>query len=124
VSTIGDYARFLAMLAGGGALDGARILGPRTLAYMASDHLGPEVDRRSRFLPPGHGYGLGFAVRAEVGVAPTIGSIGEFSWGGIAETAFWVSPRDALFAVLMTHAPDHYLYFRQVFRNMVNAAIL
>ena len=78
----------------------------------------------ARFLPPGHGYGLGFAVRAEVGVAPTIGSIGEFSWGGVAETAFWVSPRDALFAVLMTHAPDHYLYFRQVFRNMVNAAIL
>ena len=124
VSTIGDYAGFLAMVAGGGALDGARVLGPRTLAYMASDHLGPEIDRRSPFLPPGHGYGLGFAVRTEVGVAPTTGSIGEFSWGGIAETAFWVSPRDALFAVLMTHAPDHYLYFRQVFRNMVNAAIL
>ncbi len=124
VSTIGDYARFLAMVAGGGALDGARVLGPRTLAYMASDHLGPETDRRSPFLPPGHSYGLGFAVRVEVGVAPTIGSIGEFSWGGIAETAFWVSPRDALFAIVMTHAPDHYLYFRQVFRNMVNAAIL
>ena len=74
VSTIGDYARFLAMVAGGGALDGARVLGPRTLAYMASDHLGPEIDRRSPFLPPGHGYGLGFAVRTEVGVAPTIGS--------------------------------------------------
>jgi CubicO group peptidase (beta-lactamase class C family) len=124
VSTIGDYARFLAMAAGGGALDGARVLGARTLAYMASDHLGPGTDRRSPFLAPGHGYGLGFAVRTEVGVAPTIGSIGEFSWGGIAETAFWVSPRDALFAIVMTHAPDHYLYFRQLFRNMVNAAIL
>ena len=67
VSTIGDYARFLAMVAGGGALDGARVLGPRTLAYMASDHLGPEIDRRSPFLPPGHGYGLGFAVRIEAG---------------------------------------------------------
>jgi CubicO group peptidase (beta-lactamase class C family) len=124
VSTIGDYARFLAMVAGGGALDGVRVLGPRTLAYMASDHLGPEVDRRSPFLPPGHGYGLGIAVRAEVGVAPTIGSVGEFSWGGVSGVAFWVSPRDALFAIVMTHAPDHYLYFRQVFRNMVNAAIL
>jgi CubicO group peptidase (beta-lactamase class C family) len=80
--------------------------------------------RTAPFLPLGHGYGFGFAVRVEVGVAPTIGSIGEFSWGGIAETAFWVSPRDALFAIVMTHAPDHYLYFRQVFRNMVNAAIL
>ena len=44
--------------------------------------------------------------------------------GGVSGVAFWVSPRDALFAVLMTQAPDHYLYFRQVFRNMVNAAIL
>jgi len=124
VSTIGDYARFLAMLAGGGALDGARILGPRTIAYMASDQLGPEVDRRSPFLTPGYGYGLGFAVRAETGVAPTIGSIGEFAWGGVSGVAFWVSPRDALFAIVMTQAPDHYLYFRQVFRNLVNAAIL
>ena len=124
VSTIGDYARFLAMLAGGGALDGARILGPRTIAYMASDHLGPEVDRRSPFLTPGYGYGLGFAVRVETGVAPTIGSIGEFAWGGVSGVAFWVSPRDAVFAIVMTQAPDHYLYFRQVFRNLVNAAIL
>ena len=124
VSTIGDYARFLAMVAGGGALDGARVLGPRTLAYMASDHLGPEIDRRSPFLTPGHGYGLGFAVRVEAGVAPTTGSIGEFSWGGVSGVAFWVSPRDALFAIVMTQAPDHYLYFRQVFRNMVNAAVL
>jgi CubicO group peptidase (beta-lactamase class C family) len=124
VSTIGDYARFLAMVACGGALDGARILGPRTLAYMASDHLGAEIDRRNPFLAPGHGYGLGFAVRAEAGVAPTTGSIGEFSWGGVSGVAFWVSPRDALFAIVMTHAPDHYLRFRQVFRNAVNAAIL
>ena len=124
VSTIGDYARFLAMVAGGGALDGARILGPRTLAYMASDHLGPEIDRRSPYLVPGHGYGLGFAVRTEAGVAPTTGSVGEFSWGGVSGVAFWVSPRDAVFAIVMTQAPDHYLYFRQVFRNLVNAAIL
>jgi CubicO group peptidase (beta-lactamase class C family) len=124
VSTIGDYARFLAMVVGGGALDGARVLGPRTLAYMVSDHLGPDIDRRNPYLVPGHGYGLGFAVRAEVGVAPTIGSIGEISWGGVSGAAFWVSPRDALFAIVMTHAPDHYLHFRQVFRNLVNAAIL
>jgi CubicO group peptidase (beta-lactamase class C family) len=124
VSTIGDYARFLAMVAGSGALDGARVLGPRTLAYMGSDHLGPEIDRRSPFLAPGHGYGLGVAVRTEAGVAPTTGSIGEISWGGVSGVGFWVSPRDAVFAILMTHAPDHYRYFRQVFRNVVNAAIL
>ena len=52
------------------------------------------------------------------------GSAGEYSWGGVSGVAFWVSPRDALFAIVMTQAPDHYLYFRQVFRNMVNAAVL
>ena len=56
MSTIGDYARFLAMLSGGGELDGQRILGPRTIRFMASDHLGPEVDRGRSLLPPGHGF--------------------------------------------------------------------
>ena len=96
VSTIGDYARFLAMIGNGGTLDGAHILGRRTLASMTSDHLGPEVDKSSGYLAPGYGYGLGFAVRIAPGLAPTAGSVGEFSWGGVAGTAFWVSPRDEL----------------------------
>ena len=91
---------------------------------MTSEQLGPEVDRSSPFLAPGHGHGLGLAVRVAPGLAPTAGSVDEFAWGGIAGTAFWVSPRDELIAVLMMQAPDDYLYFRQVFRNMVNAAIL
>ena len=66
LSTIGDYARFLAMLSGGGALDGERILGARTIRFMASDHLGPNVDRSQRLLPPGHGFGLGFGVRLQI----------------------------------------------------------
>ncbi|MBV8661672.1 MAG: beta-lactamase family protein, partial [Hyphomicrobiales bacterium] len=81
VSTLGDYARFLSMVAGGGASAGSRILGSRTIAYMASDHLGPQVVKAHPLLWPGHGFGLGFAVRAETGVGPTIGSAGEFFWG-------------------------------------------
>ncbi len=65
VSTIGDYARFLAMVSGGGAFNGGRILGSRTLAFMASDHLGPHVVKNHSLLWPGHGFGLGFAVRLE-----------------------------------------------------------
>jgi CubicO group peptidase (beta-lactamase class C family) len=124
VSTIGDYARFLAMLSGGGALDSARILGPRTIAFMASDHLGPGVAKNHYLLAPGHGFGLGFAVRTDPGLAPTAGGVGEYFWGGIAGTAFWISPRDSLFAVLMVQAPDYRDYFRLLFRNLVNAAIL
>ncbi|THD47732.1 MAG: class A beta-lactamase-related serine hydrolase [Bradyrhizobium sp.] len=124
VSTIGDFARFLAMIEGGGALEGVRILGARTLAFMTSDQLGPDVDRSNPFLVPGHGHGLGFAVRIAPGLAPTAGSVGEFAWGGVAGTAFWVSPRDELSAILMLHAPEDYLRPRLLYRNMVNAAIL
>ena len=98
--------------ADGGALDGARILGPRTLAFMTSEHLGPGVDRSSPCLVPGHGLGLGFAVRIAPGLAPTAGSVGEFFWGGVAGTAFFVSPRDELSAILMLHAPNDYLRYR------------
>ncbi len=124
VSTMGDYARFLAMISGGGELDGSRILGPRTLAFMTSEQLGPGVDRSSPYLAPGHGHGLGFSVRLAPGLAPGAGSVGEFGWGGVAGTAFFVSPRDELAAILMLHAPNDYLRYRMLFRNLVYAAIL
>jgi CubicO group peptidase (beta-lactamase class C family) len=124
LSTLGDYARFLAMLSGGGALDGVRILGPRTIAFMASDQLAPEVRKEHPLLWPGHGFGLGFAVRTSAGLAPTAGAIGEFFWGGIAGTSFWVSPRDSAFAIVMVQAPEYREYFRLLYRNLVNAAIL
>ncbi len=124
VATIGDYARFSAMLHAGGAFDGARILGSRTIAYMASDHLAPGIVREHAFLAPGHGFGLGFAVRLEGGMAARLGSVGEYSWGGYAGTLFLVSPRDALFAIFMVQAPEYLDYLRQIFRNLVCAAIV
>jgi CubicO group peptidase (beta-lactamase class C family) len=124
VSTMGDYARFVAMIAAGGELDGARILGARTLAFMTSEQLGPGVDRGSPVLVPGYGHGLGFAVRIAPGLAPTAGAVGEFGWGGVAGTVFFVSPRDELTAILMLHAPNDYQRYRLLFRNLVNAAIL
>jgi CubicO group peptidase (beta-lactamase class C family) len=123
MSTLGDYSRFAAMLSGGGALDGVRILSPQTLAFMASDHLDAKVDRSHFLLWPGHGFGLGFAVRTDPGKAPTAGSVGEFFWGGMMGTAFWVSPRDSLFAVIMVQTPEYREYFRMLFRNLVTAAI-
>jgi CubicO group peptidase (beta-lactamase class C family) len=123
MSTLADYARFTAMLSDGGAIDGLRILGARTLAFMASDHLGVGVRKGHYLLWPGHGFGLGFAVRTDPGKAPTAGSVGEFFWGGMMGTAFWVSPRDSLFAVLMVQTPENREYFRVLFRNLVSAAI-
>jgi CubicO group peptidase (beta-lactamase class C family) len=123
MSTLADYTRFAAMLSAGGSLEGARILGPRTIAFMASDHLDAKVNRGHALLWPGHGFGLGFAVRNEAGRGPSPGEIGEYFWGGMMGTMFWVSPRDSLFAVCMVQAPEHREYFRVLFRNMVSAAI-
>ena len=123
VSTLADYARFVAMLGQGGALDGVRILSPRTIAFMASDHLDANADRGHYLLWPGHGFGLGFAVRVELGRAPSPGSVGEYFWGGMMGTTFWISPRDSLFALLMVQSPEYREYFRVLFRNLVSAAI-
>jgi CubicO group peptidase (beta-lactamase class C family) len=125
VSTIDDYARFAQMLLGGGTLDRVRIIGRKTLAFMTSDHLGPHVRRGTpHLLPPGHGFGLGFAVRHETGMAPTPGAIGEFYWGGIAGTTFWVAPHEDFFAIMMIQAPRQRDYYRTLFRNLVHAAMV
>jgi CubicO group peptidase (beta-lactamase class C family) len=124
LSTIGDYARFLAVLNGGGELDGRRILGPRTIRFMASDHLAPEVDRGRSLLPPGHGFGLGFGVRLQNGLALTPGSAGDYFWGGWAGTTFRISPQDSLFAIFMVQAPDHREHLGWTFGAALNAAIL
>ena len=125
ISTLGDYARFSAMLAGGGALEGVRVLSPRTLAFMASDHLAPGLAiQDTPLLPPGHGFGLGFAVRTAPGLAPSPGAVGDFFWGGVAGTAFVVSPALDLYAVMMVQAAEHREYFRNLFRNLLAAAVL
>jgi CubicO group peptidase (beta-lactamase class C family) len=124
VSTMDDYARFVQMLYCGGTLGGTRILGRKTISFMASDHLGPNVRIGTTFLlPPGHGFGLGFAVRRENGMAPTPGTPGEFFWGGIAGTVFWIAPKEELIALLMVQAPGQRDYYRQLFRNLVHAAL-
>ena len=123
LSTLADYTRFSAMLANGGTFNGERILGPRTLKFMASDHLDATVDRSHFLLWPGHGFGLGFAVRVAPGLAPSAGSLGEYFWGGVMGTAFWISPADDLFAVFMIQAPEHREYFRVLFRTLVYGAI-
>ena len=123
VSTAMDYARFAQMLLNGGKLDGVRIIGPKTLELMTSDHLGPNVKVESTLIPPGHGFGLGFAVRRERGMAHYPGSVGQYFWGGRAGTQFWVDPQEQLFALLMVQAPGQREYLRVLFRNLVYAAI-
>jgi CubicO group peptidase (beta-lactamase class C family) len=123
VSTTMDYARFALMLRNGGTLDGNRIIGRKTLELMASDHLGPHVAINGTLLAPGHGFGLGFAVRREAGIAPFPGSVGQYFWSGIAGTFFWIDPKEDLFAVFMSQGPGQRDYTRTLVRDLVYAAV-
>ncbi len=123
VSTTMDYARFAAMLAGGGSLEGNRIIGRKTLELMASNHLAPSVKVNSPLMPAGHGFGLGFAVRTGAGLAPFTGSAGQYFWSGMAGTFFWIDPAEDLFAVFMMQGPGQREYIRSMLRNAVYAAV-
>lgn len=126
-STAMDYARFLQFMLNRGEFAGVRLLGPRTVDFMTTDHLGeiPVFSAGSRsLLPAGHGFGLGFAVRKHLGVAPVPGSVGTYFWGGLAGTTFFVDPALDLFGILMLQAPNQREYYRMLFRDMVYAALL
>ncbi|HEX6440968.1 MAG TPA: serine hydrolase domain-containing protein, partial [Stellaceae bacterium] len=133
VSTAADYLRFCQMLLNGGEFEGVRLLAPKTIAHMASDHLPPDVQygvtTRPRFgaLAPvpemGYGFGLGFAVRTAQGRSPVPGSVGEFFWGGVTGTYFWIDPQEDMVVVLMLQAPDQRLHYRYLTRQLVYAAL-
>jgi CubicO group peptidase (beta-lactamase class C family) len=122
VSTAADYARFLQMLLNGGTFEGRRLLGRKTIEFMTADHLGP-ITGAPDLLIPGHGFGLGFAVRLQAGIAHVPGSIGQYFWGGLAGTTFWVDPAEQLFALLLIQAPGLRDYYRTLFRDLVYSAL-
>ncbi len=109
VSTASDYMRFSRMLANGGELEGERVLGTRTVEFMAMNHLPTGGDLATMGQPQfgettmeGIGFGLGFAVLLDPTRAQLLGTPGEFYWGGAASTAFFVSPAEDLAVVFLT----------------------
>lgn len=131
VSTAADYQRFAQMLLNGGELDGVRILGPKTLRLMCANHLpgGGDLTRHSRSLfsestYAGVGFGLGFAVVFDPVQTLLPSSPGEFYWGGMASTAFWIDPVEQVTAVFMTQLiPSSTTTIRRELRSMVYAAL-
>ena len=132
VSTARDYMRFCEMLRQGGALGEVRLLGPKTLKLMRSNHLpgGREladmaVSMFSEATYAGVGFGLGFAMTTDVARTGLAGSVGEYWWGGMASTAFWVDPVEDLSVVFLTQLIPSTLYpIRRELRTMINAAIM
>jgi CubicO group peptidase (beta-lactamase class C family) len=118
-----DYARFAQMLLNGGAIDGKRILGPKTVAFMTSDHVGA-IPQGNLYLPgEGYGFGLGFAVRKDDGIAQLPGSVGDYAWGGAGGTYFWIDPKERMLVVFMMQSPRQRVHYRAVLKNMIYAAI-
>ena len=130
LSTAIDYLRFSEMLLEGGKLGGTRLLSPTTIALMTSDHLGarpssPLGPGELLLGVPGYTFGLGFAVRTSPGIAGVPGSAGEYSWGGIAGTFFWIDPKEELAVVFMSQGPlAARVVYRRLVKQLVYAAIV
>ncbi len=108
VSTAMDYARFAEMMRNGGSLGSTRILSPKTVDYMAQNHLKPSMRMGGIGEQPttdgntsGVGFGLGFGVITNPAYTGVIGSAGEFNWGGAAGTVFWIDPVEEIVVVSM-----------------------
>ncbi len=131
VSTAADYLTFCRTLLNGGELGGVRLIGPKTLKLMTSNHLpgGCDLPAMSRSLFSeatynGIGFGLGFSVTLDPAKTLIPGSAGEYSWGGAATTSFWIDPAEELIAIFMTQVlPSSAYPIRRELRTMIYSAI-
>ncbi len=132
VSTALDYHRFATMCLNGGELDGARIVGRKTIELMTRNHLpgGSDLSAMSRSLfseaaNAGTGFGLGFAVNIDVARSMVPGSVGEYYWGGMFSTAFFIDPVERLTMVFMTQMSPSSVYpIRRELKTMIYAALV
>ena len=130
-STLSDYHRFCRMLLNGGALDGVQIISPKTLELMAANHLpgGGDLTQHSMSLfseaeNAGAGYGLGFGVTIDPAATMLAGSKGEFYWGGMFSTAFFVDPVEDIIMIFMTQLMPSSIYpVRREIKTMLYAAL-
>ena len=132
VSTGADYWQLCRMLLGRGAIDGTRVLSPRTVELMTSNHLPGGADLEAvnsggfaETVFDGIGFGLGFAVTLDPTPGKSGGSVGEYYWGGLASTAFWVDPSTGVSAVFFTQlAPSSTYPIRAQLRQLVYSALV
>lgn len=131
LSTLSDYHRFCRMLVNGGALDDVQIVSPKTLELMTANHLPDNKDltqlSQSLFSEAenaGVGFGLGFACNMNPASTMLPGSVGEFYWGGMFSTAFFVDPVEDITMVFMTQLMPSSTYpIRREIKTMIYAAM-
>ncbi len=128
-TTADDYLRFCQMLLNGGTFDGKRFLSRTTVALMTSDHLGPRIATPVQpgevlMGVQGYTFGLGFMVRQGQGIAGVHGSEGDFAWGGIGGTYFFVDPKEQLIGIMMAQTPGAIRQsYRRMFKTLVYQAL-
>lgn len=130
VSSTMDYLRFSEMVRRGGELDGVRILSPKTVEFMTANHLpstvsgaGSGENPRSGAETRGFGFGLGFGVNTNPVGSGTLGSLGEYSWGGAAGTVFWVDPVEEMVVIGMIQLMGSPWPLRGELKVLANQAI-
>ena len=130
VSSMADYLRFTEMLRRGGALDDARVLGRKTVELMMLNHLPGDMASMgqatfSEMPMHGIGFGLGGAVLLDPTKAQILGSPGEFTWGGMASTAFWIDRAEEISVIFMTQLiPSSSYPIRRELRVLVYQALV
>jgi CubicO group peptidase (beta-lactamase class C family) len=132
VSTAADYHRFTQLLARGGELDGVRLLSPRTVSYMTRNHLPGNADLEvygrpifSESTVRGVGFGLGVSVVVDPAAVRGLTSVGEYAWGGLASTAFYVDPVEEITAMFFTQLMPSSTYpIRSQLRTLVAQALV
>ena len=132
VSTAHDYHRFCQMLLNGGELDGARLLGPKTIELMTMNHLPDSQDLSDRALGTfsetandGVGFGLGFAMIVDIPRTQNVGSLGEYYWGGAASTIFWIDPVEDMIVIFLTQfMPSGTFNFRGQIKQILYPGLL
>ena len=130
VSTGSDYMRFCQMLLNGGVFDDQRLLAPKTVEMMRSNHLTDDlkpfaVGQSNTSDTKGCGFGLGFRVVMDIAQHGIIGSNGIYSWGGAASTVFWIDPQEDMVAILLTQfMPSSYYPLRREFQIATYQALM
>ena len=123
VSTTRDYLRFCQMMLNGGMLGDQRILSRKTIELMTRDHV-EGVRRASRTLSDGYGFGLDFAVHVDRAKSGLNGSLGEYNWGGLAGTIFWIDPTEEMIGLYMIQLlPPRFGDGRGQFKRLAYQAI-
>ena len=116
-STAADYMIFCQMLLNDGAWEGKQYLSPKTLEIMTINQVG------ELYQAPGEGFGLGFGVTTDLAASKSLGSVGQYYWGGAYCTYFFIDPKEELIAILMTQMQPYNDYYPNIMRQFIYQSI-